>query len=456
MLLAGDASFDVLIRHVADTLDDLPHGGRVVVGCSGGRDSVALLHLVAAARGDLSLVAVYVDHGLNDTRRDRDVVASHADTVGATFHCRDVAVDPAGRGLEAAARDARYDALNAVAKDVSAAAVVVAHTADDLAETVWMRLLRGTGPDGLAAMRQRDGLLCRPLLGVRRVTVHRFVAAYGLDTVDDPMNSDRRFTRAQIRHDVFPVFQHVASDPVGAAWRLAQLAGDDQTFLAGLVDDQVPLVTFGDVAVMVPSDVLDGFAVALQRRVIRRMLHVVRPPIGRTSRHSDFAAVARVLEAPTCARFTVAGELEVARDKRMVCIARVAPPKAVTLTVGQAQPVPFFGAQLTTNEAQRKGFVPPPLGDPDRFTGSLLISGALTLRGFRAGDTVRTRGRDQALKTLFSAVRMPVVLRRHWPLVCDGERVVWVPGFAADDTALVAPGTAGATTFTFVAQGLSE
>ncbi|MEX2532813.1 MAG: tRNA lysidine(34) synthetase TilS, partial [Nitriliruptoraceae bacterium] len=437
VLLAGDASFDVLIRHVADTLDDLPQGGCVVVGCSGGRDSVGLLHLVAAARGDLSLVAVYVDHGLNDTRADRDVVAGHAGTLGAVFRCRNVTVDTAGLGLEAAARDARYDALNAVAKDVSAAAVLVAHTADDLAETVWMRLLRGTGPDGLAAMRQRDGLLHRPLLSVRRITVHRFVAAHGLETVDDPMNSDRRFMRAQVRHDLFPVFQDVASDPVGAAWRLARLAGDDQTFMAALIDDHVPLVTFGDVAVMVPSEVLDGFAVALQRRVIRRMLHLVRPPIGRTSRHSDFAVVARVLDAPTCARFTVAGELEVARDKRMVCVARVGRPDAVPLVLGKTQPIPFFAAQLATNRADGERFVPPPFGNPGRFTATLRTGGSLTVRGFRDGDTVHTRRRDRAVKTLFGAAHMPVVLRRHWPLLCDGERIVWVPGFVADDAALV-------------------
>lgn len=453
MLLPGDVSFDVLIRHVADTLDDLPSGERVVVGCSGGRDSVGLLHLVAIARPDLSIVAVYVDHGLNDTAHDRAVVAGHASAVGAAFDCRYVTVGRAGRGVEAAARDARYEAFDAAVTDVSAAVVLVAHTADDLAETVWMRLLRGTGPDGLAAMRQRDGVLCRPLLSVRRVTVHRFVAEYGFDTVEDPMNSDRRFMRAQIRHDVFPVLQQVARDPVGAAWRLARLAGDDQVVLSGLVDDMVPLVTFGDVAAMVSGEVLDGLAVALKRRAIRRMLQLVRPPVGRTSRHSDFADVARIVDAPTPARFTVAGELEVTRDARMVCVARVEPPTAVPIVFGHAQPVPFLAAQLATNVSERVRFVPPPFGDPDRFTATLVVSDALTLRGFRDGDTVHTRGRDQAVKTLFGAAQIPVVLRKHWPVVCDGDDVVWVPGFAAADTALVAPHTPGARTFTFIGEG---
>lgn len=452
-LLAGDTPFDDVVRHVAKALADLTVNARVIVGCSGGRDSVGLLHLVAKARADLALTVIYVDHGLNDTTNDRAVVQRHCAMLGVAFVVREVTVDGGGYGLEAAARDARYDVFDASVVDLSAVCVLIAHTADDLAETVWMRLLRGTGPDGLFAMRHQDGRLWRPLLSVRRETVHRFVVEQGFDTVEDPMNSDRRFLRAQIRHDVFPVLAQVANDPVGAAWRLAMLAGDDQTLLRTLIDDPVGFHAFGDVAVTVPLDVFDALDVALQRRVVRRMLHQLRPSAGRTSRHSAFADVQRVVEASTPSRFTLAGELAVTRDDNVLCVARVAAEQDLPVVDGTDYPVALFGGRLTQQRVDNTRFIPPPYGDPGRFKVALKLSGQVTLRGLKDGDTVFTRGRDLAVKTLFQAAKVPVALRHHWPVLVADETVMWVPGFAANDVALVSSDTPQARIFTFLEVG---
>ena len=449
-LLAGDAPFAAVVSHVTAVFADLPAHAVVAVGCSGGRDSVALLHLVVTARPDLLVTAVYVDHGLHDTARDRAVVEHHATTLGVAYRFHTVTVRAGSHGLEAAARDARYDAFDALAAEILASAVLVAHTADDLAETVWMRLLRGTGPDGLSAMRHRDGLLRRPLLSVRRETVHRLVAELGLDTVEDPMNCDRRFTRAQIRHDLFPLFAKAANDPVGAAWRLAMLACDDQQFLAALVDDTVPMTAFGDVAVTVANDVFDRLDVALKRRVVRRMLHQVSAPAGRTSRHSDFAQVQRVVDAVAGQRFTLAGDVEVARDDTVLCVVRAQPFHREMVVAGRAHQVALFGATLMEDGVLTSRFVPPPYGMPARFSVALAVAGELTLRGFRDGDMVFTRGQQLPVKTLFQAAKLPVVLRHHWPVVCAFDRVVWVPGFAVDDACMEPfPGDA-ARTLTFV------
>jgi tRNA(Ile)-lysidine synthase len=180
----------------------------VVVGCSGGADSLALLAL--AVEAGLAPIAVHVDHGLRPgSEREADVVADAAARLGARFDARDVRVD-AGANLEARARAARYDALEAARVQHGATAVLVAHTADDQAETVLLNLLRGSGSPGLAGMPARRGYVVRPLLGARRADVRRECACRGLSPVEDPSNDDLAHRRNWIRHEVLPLLERGA------------------------------------------------------------------------------------------------------------------------------------------------------------------------------------------------------------------------------------------------------
>lgn len=180
----------------------------VVVGCSGGADSLALLAL--AVEAGLAPVAVHVDHGLRPgSEREADVVAGAAARLGARFDPRRVNVD-AGANLEARARAARYDALEAARVQHGATAVLVAHTADDQAETVLLNLMRGSGSAGLAGMPARRGRVVRPLLGARRAEVRAECARRRLVPVADPSNDDLAHRRNWVRHEVLPLLERGA------------------------------------------------------------------------------------------------------------------------------------------------------------------------------------------------------------------------------------------------------
>ena len=177
----------------------------VVVGCSGGADSLALLALAVDA--GLAPIAVHVDHGLRpDSEQEADLVADAAARLGARFDALRVQVAP-GANLEARARAARYDALDAARVQHGASAVLVAHTADDQAETVLLNLLRGSGSAGLAGMPARRGRVVRPLLGARRADVRAECARRQLVPVDDPSNDDLAHRRNWIRHEVLPLLE---------------------------------------------------------------------------------------------------------------------------------------------------------------------------------------------------------------------------------------------------------
>jgi tRNA(Ile)-lysidine synthase len=174
----------------------------VVVGCSGGPDSLALLAVAHDAA--LDPVAVHVDHALRaGSDAEADVVAAHADRLGVRFVAETAPVTP-GSNLEARARQARYSALEHARRAVDATLILVGHTADDQAETVLLNLLRGSASAGLGAMPARRGNLARPLLGVRRSETEALCAELGFDPVRDPTNDDVRLRRNWIRHEVLP------------------------------------------------------------------------------------------------------------------------------------------------------------------------------------------------------------------------------------------------------------
>ncbi|WP_299278008.1 tRNA lysidine(34) synthetase TilS, partial [uncultured Georgenia sp.] len=235
---------------VRAALADLAPGSLVLVACSGGADSLALAAATAfvAPRARLRAGAVVVDHRLQEGSAD---VAREA---AAT--CRRLGLDPVEvrpvevrgpGGPEAAAREARYAALAASAREHGAAAVLLGHTLDDQAETVLLGIGRGSGARSLAGMPAAAGLWRRPFLGLRRRDTEAVCAALGLRYVDDPTNAPdgpwRRadggpLRRAAIRHRVLPALEEALGPGVPEALaRTAQRLQQDEDYLSAAAEE---------------------------------------------------------------------------------------------------------------------------------------------------------------------------------------------------------------------------
>lgn len=240
-------------------------GQRLVVGLSGGIDSVVLLHALAALRTD-ELSALHVHHGLSpNADRWAGFCADFARRLNVPFECVPVAVERASAdGLEAAARRARHRAF----ANSQADWIVLAHHRDDQAETLLFNLLRGTGVAGAAAMRECSGRLLRPFLTVGRKDIERYAAAHRLEWVDDESNRDTRHSRNFIRHRILaPLTQRfpaAAKNLAAAAARFSE-AQD-------LLDDlaRADLGAVGDFPV--PVAVLQALDEPRARNVLRHLL----------------------------------------------------------------------------------------------------------------------------------------------------------------------------------------
>lgn len=287
------------VRHVVDRLG----AGLYGVACSGGADSIALAHAAIRVLGAPHVVVLTIDHQLTPgSGAVADGVAAWARGQGAAAVVRAVSVENRA-SLEAAAREARYAALAALQVELGLIAVLTGHTARDQAETVLMRILRGTGVGGLTGVQAErvvhargapvTSRIVRPLLAVPRTEVERYVAAEGLPVQSDPMNEDPAFARVRIRDAVMPALRTENPQLDAALLRLADSAAEWREVIDARA---LPLVRMPIECGRVAAE-----PVAIRKRVIARVLELAG--LGYDGVHLD--ALDAVLCSPERGEVTI-------------------------------------------------------------------------------------------------------------------------------------------------------
>jgi tRNA(Ile)-lysidine synthase len=322
----------MLLRELAEAAHDLDlPGRRVLVACSGGVDSSVLFHgLHALARRlELELALGHVHHGLRGAEADADEEAVRAlgRKYGAPVEVsrvaphalRQVGPSRARPTLQEAARRARYRALAEQAERLGAERIATAHTRDDQAETVLLRLLRGAGPDGLAGIPERspDGRIVRPLLGVGREDIVRYAREAGLSWREDRSNASRAYARNRLRHDWLPGLEQ-AFNPrlLRALADLAEAVRRDAEWIGPQVEAAAARWTRDEEeSLWISAEPWASLPDALARRLVRHLL--VRAGAGRdvTRRHL-LRALAFLRSARPGTRIELPGGLGLARERR--------------------------------------------------------------------------------------------------------------------------------------------
>jgi len=282
-------------------------GMTVLIGVSGGADSVALLHLFHELASDwqLSLQTAHLDHALRDrSAEDADWVATLSRKLGIPPVCERVDVAELarerGQGVEEAARFARHRFLGQLAENVPGCVIALGHHQGDQAETVLQRLLRGSGSSGLRGMEYRQQRLIRPLLGQRREQLESYLAGIGQEWLTDPTNRDLRFTRNRIRHQLLPQLQELNPQAEAALCRMAERFALDEDYWNELLESELQtLVRYDDGLYTLSIESLQKLHPALRMRLYRRLLLEVRGSLqGISSRHLQAVEKMLLAERP--------------------------------------------------------------------------------------------------------------------------------------------------------------
>ncbi|HEX5473576.1 MAG TPA: tRNA lysidine(34) synthetase TilS [Vicinamibacterales bacterium] len=439
----------------------LPPGGRVVVALSGGGDSVALVHLLSErdAAGELILAgAAHFNHQIRGAAADEDerFCVELTRTLGLPLEVgrADVPAMAARerRSLEDAARRARYDFLARAATALGADAVATAHTRDDQAETFLLRLVRGAGTRGLAAIQPRAGIVIRPLLEAGRAELRAYLNMRGLPFREDETNADVRNPRNRVRHAVLPYLAaHCSPAIVDVLAREAALARIDEQYLQARAIETAASVVLQDepARVVVDAGALAALDPAIASRVAREVLArlAVSRPIG--SQHVDrLLELARdrtdgrqfSLPGQTAARRGGRIELEPRRTGKT---AQLVNSFSILLSIpGEVVLGPAGWAVAAEPLSRLPGTLWAGRGPSAAVAASRLVL-PLTVRNRRPGDRFRPLGAPggRKLQDFLVDRKVPRTERDRLPLVVDGQdRIVWVAGQAvAEDFRVTDP-----------------
>lgn len=471
---------DTHIRSSAKGLNPEDLRAPVLVGVSGGADSLALLHSLRSWSREVGvrLRAVHVDHGLHPDS------ATHAAQVGGLCTAWFVPFDivqvdvraikaTTRRGMEDAAREARYRAFRDVALRHGVRTLVLGHQADDQAETLLLHLVRGAGTTGLGAMRTvtRGGTLfddllavprdnCggggggrvgrtvwRPLLGVPRAAIDDYCRRHGLAPLHDPSNDDRAIRRNLVRHTLLPAIERGFPGAGAALARTAALTADEDEFLGSLVDER-----WGAVArvegelVVIDRAAFRAEHRAIRRRLLRRAWALLRgTTAGLTAAPVDLACDA-IVGGRTGARLALPKGIAVALDRREALLGGAAEfddllrrryaDRLPSIEPGRVVPVAAGTIVLPAGwrievEATRTGALAGDGALSRHIPQVLDVAEDWMLRGWRPGDRVALPGGRQKLQDWFVDHHIPGYLRRGLVLLACGDRVAWIAGLAS-------------------------
>jgi tRNA(Ile)-lysidine synthase len=398
--------------------------GRALVGVSGGPDSMALLDLLARSvdAHRLELIVGHVDHGIDPRSAEAaSLVRRAAGERGLAFGLVQLAL---GSGAtETAAREARLEALEQLRRRARASVVLLAHHADDQAETVLMRALRGSGPAGLAGMPARRGPVVRTLLPFRRDELARYVLEHRIEVWHDPANADERHLRSWIRSDLLPRIEArlpgVRESLLDTAVQARQ-ARDAWDAVLDRLPGLDPHAEDGGISVAAP--VLAGYDSALGAAVASALGRRAGYPIGprRSARLLTLAA------AGASGRYVPLGAgwiAEIAFGR--LRIVPVDEPESGALIVEGAGRGFEWGRWRLTVECDMA-----PARHARRAMTAWFPESTLLVRGPRAGERLAPlggRGRRLLVRCLQDA-RVPASRRAGWPVIEAGGVVAWVPG----------------------------
>lgn len=417
-------------------------GDGIVVACSGGADSLALLLLLWQLRRKyrLRIVAAHFEHGIRgaESLADAAYVKAFCAARNIPFAAAsaDVPAEAAARGmsLETAARELRYAFLERVRQEHRFDSLAVAHHADDQAETVLMRLLRGTGPQGLAAMRPRSGAqgqIIRPLLGVAKAEIQAWCRRNRLQPREDSTNQQPDCTRNRLRLLTLPQLRQAYNPELSRALcQLAEVAAAEQDYLARQADAlwQDETVVQGVPELALCQSGVAAQPLALQRLLIRRFWQEI------TGSPQDLGFVQAESLRTLCLAGSTGGRQELPAGwtasvsyGKLFC--RRKPAKELPIPAPAVLQIPGetrWGEYCC--QAQWRDTIPEHTDPCECCLRPELVAGQLVIRSREPGDTMLLKGGRKKLKKLLIDDKILQAERDRLPLLAAGQEILWVVG----------------------------
>lgn len=444
------------VKKTIDKYEMLQPGDGVVIGVSGGPDSMALLRVLWELRQELhlSLYVAHLNHGLRpEGEEEKKFVQKAAVTLGLPFFYQkaDVVAWQKERNipLQEAAREVRYAFLNEVAQKLGASKIALGHTADDQVESIVMRFLRGSGSRGLAGIPPvRDAIYIRPLLECWRGQIEDFLQKKKISFVTDPSNRYLHYLRNRIRHELIPLLKMYNPNLSHTLWQMAEIFRAEEEYWESLLQEKFSAFVRQQKkdALILDIPLLQKLPLAMQWRVMRQ---AIRDCLGHLRRIGFIHVldITRLIQSPEPNKTLLLPHgLRITKSYQTLTLAlhTEQPPSFSYQILGPGYvEIPEIGRamnlEITSHPPLSKGTASPNVAllDFDHLDFPLLI------RSFRPGDRIQPLGmeKEKKIKDLFIDLKIPVRQRRLIPLLFKNDQILWVAGIRLDHRARLKPET---------------
>ena len=444
---------------VRKTIEDnglIKKGDKVLVAVSGGPDSVALLHILAELSGryDIELAVAHLNHMLRGKEADRDArfVRKMADDLSLPFIIEEVNVKNIAKArkmsIEEAAREARYDFYSRAAAKFGAARIATGHTLDDQAETILMRLLKGSGSLGLSGIpyKRKSGniLVIRPLLDVTRKTIDKYLKKNRVTACIDATNLNIVYFRNKIRNILIPILEKDFNPKI--KYVLASMAStfaDESSYLAGIAAKKMKHIcrmTRGGVELKIKGIAREH--AALQRLIVRQVLaYLAGSKKGITYKHWE--AIESLIRGEEHKQINLLGRIKAAKNSGKIIFTRRDADlkgtfdlkKAATLKVPGEVILPGLGAKIKAEVIKGRPDFKKKKDKNTEYVNGDLIGSYLKIRIKRAGDRMKPLGMAgyKKLHDIFVDEKISRERRNMVPIVVSGNKILWAAGVRLSD-----------------------
>ncbi|MEC4686025.1 MAG: tRNA lysidine(34) synthetase TilS [Nitrospirota bacterium] len=437
----------------------LKGGERVLVGLSGGPDSVSLLHILSELREEwrLSLDAIYVDHGLRpeETPYEIDFCTELTERLKVPFSVKKVDVrefsDKENLSIQEAARHLRYLAFEEHAFQIEADRIATGHNADDQAETLVMRLLRGSGPKGLSGIPPVRGPIIRPLIMVERKEIEKYLDEKGIGFVIDTSNLKQDYLRNRLRHEVIPLLKKYNPNLTGTLCRTANILREENEYMEIAVTKSLMRLISrktGDKIELFISP-LENMEKVILRRALIRAIEETRGLRGIGLEHIE-EIISLIRTGSSGSRIYLPGGIRVIKDYSTLIITSAAPQKLGehVLEVPGETVLKEAGLVLissVSNDSTSTGD-----GKKEAVFDFDMLRFPLKVRSRQAGDFFYPSGfgKRKKLQDYFVDEKVPRDVRDSVPLLLSGEDIIWVVGYRMDDRYMIRSSSARALKIT--------
>lgn len=433
------------LLNTIEKYDMIDSGDRVLIGVSGGADSVALLHMLNRLKSELEieLSVAHINHGLRGRAADSD--AAYVENLcrqwDIPFFLKEVDIRELSKSWriseEEAGRRVRFGFFDEVLSKIGGDKIALGHHRDDQIETILHNIIRGTGMEGLRGIKPiRDGKIIRPLLEIDRLSIEKYLEDQKISYRHDETNYQAIYTRNKIRLELIPYMEKAFNPKLkDSIVRMADILGEEDDFLTEYTHDLIKKNVNKEVnKVIIPIDFFKSCHVAIRRRIVRVCIEYLSRDMADIGQ-SHIDGILDICNLGPGSAIDLPSGLIGYRDYDTIVLIKRSAYRSerfdVALDVPGAVVIDEIGIEIRARFVEEKRF-----GDPNCvYIDGDVISGPLRIRNRVDGDRFRPLGMrgSKKLKDFFIDEKVPRYLRDSIPLVLDEQNIVWVVGYQIGD-----------------------